>query len=133
VNRRNVLLIYYAGTAVFLVLDYVLSLNVRLAFLEDQPVLKALYYGILFACLGVALLRPDWTLVIGAVESLVTLLGLIFNMALRTMIVTDAMIETGAGIVTTAEIVNFIIAGGIAYLSWMRGLQALGGQDRRSR
>lgn len=129
-NRRSILLIYYAGTAIFLLLDYVLGLNVRLAFLENHPLLKAIYYGILFACLGGAILRPDWTLVIGAVESLVTLVGLIFSMALRTMVVTDAMIETGAGVVTPAEIVNFIISGGIAYISWMRGLRALGSRSQ---
>ena len=130
---RRILLIYYAGTALFLVLDYVLSLNVRLAFLEGQPVLKALYYGVLLACLIAVIMRPSWSLAIGAVESLVTLVGLIFNMALRTMVVTDAMIETGAGVVTPQEIVNFVLAGGIAYISWMRGMQALTGQPGRER
>ena len=125
--RRRILLVYYAGTALFLVLDYVLSLNVRLAFLESQPLLKALYYGALFACLLAVIMRPGWTLVLGAVESLVTLVGLIFSMALRSMIVTDAMIETGAGIITPQEIVNFLLAGSIAYLSWMRGMRALTG------
>ena len=124
---RRILLVYYAGTAVFLVLDYVLSLNVRLAFLESLPTVKALYYGVLLACLVALILRPGWTLLIGAVESLVTLVGLIFNMALRSMIVTDAMIETGAGIVTTQEIVNFLLAGGAAYFSWARGMRALMG------
>jgi len=130
VNRRHVLLLYYAGTAVFLVLDYALDINVRLAFLESRPGLRIGYYAILIACFAAAILRPGWILVIGAVESLVTLVGLIFGMALRTMVVTDAMIETGAGLVTPAEIANFMIAGGIAYISWSRGLQALFGRDR---
>ena len=129
---RGILLVYYAGTALFLVLDYVLGLNVRLAFLDTQPLGKALYYGVLLACLVAVILRPGWALAIGAVESLVTLVGLIFNMALRSMIVTDAMIETGAGVVTPEEIVNFLLAGGVAYASWTRGMQALAGKaDRR--
>lgn len=127
-SRQRLLQIYYVGTALFLVLDYVLSLNVRLAFLESQPLLKAAYYGALLACLVAVLLRPSWTLLIGAVESLVTLVGLIFNMALRSMIVTDAMIETGAGIITPQEIVNFLLAGGVAYMSWTRSMRALTGQ-----
>lgn len=131
-NRRRILLLYYAGTAVFLGLDYVLSINVRLAFLENQPGLRAGYYAILFACFATALLRPGWTVVIGAVESLLTLVGLVFNMALRTLVVTDAMIETGAGLVTPAEIANFIISGGIAYISWTHGLQAFFGRGGRT-
>ena len=59
------------GTAVFLALDYGLGINVRLAFLEAHPGLKAAYYGICFACLAAVLLRPEWTLLIGAVESFV--------------------------------------------------------------
>ncbi len=127
-TRRGILLVYYAGTALFLVLDYVLGLNVRLAFLESQPLLKALYYGALFACLVAVVLRPAWTLAVGAAESLLTMIGLIFSMALRSMVVTDAMIETGAGIVTPQEIVNFLLAGSIAYISWMRGMKALTGR-----
>lgn len=130
---RRILLIYYAATALFLVLDYVLSLNVRLAFLESQPLGKALYYGLLLACLVAVILRPDWTLIIGAVESLVTLVGLIFNMALRSMVITDAMIETGVGVVTPEEIVNFLLAGSIAYASWTRRVQALTGKADRLR
>jgi len=126
---RRILLVYYAGTALFLVLDYVLSLNLRLAFLESQPLLKALYYGVLLACLVLVIVRPAWSLMIGAVESLVTLVGLIFNMALRSMVVTDAMIETGVGIVTPEEIVNFLLAGGIAYISWTRNMRALAGRQ----
>ena len=122
---RGIVLTYYAGTAVFLVLDYVLSLNIRLAFLETQPVLKGLYYGVLLGCLIAAILRPGWTLIIGAVESLVTLVGLIFNMALRTMLISDTMLQTGAGVITPQEIVNFLLAGGAAYISWVRGMNAL--------
>lgn len=131
VNRRKILLFYYAATAIFVGLDYVFDVNVRLAFLEHHPGLRAGYYVILLACFAAALLQPRWTLLIGIVESLVTLVGLILNMALRTMVVTDAMIETGAGLVTPAEIVNFIISGGIAYISWTQGLQAFfGGRGR---
>lgn len=128
-TRRGLLLVYYAGTALFLALDYVLNLNVRLAFLEGQPVLKGLYYGILLVCLVAVILRPGWTLVIGAVESLATLVGLIFSMALRSMVVTDAMLETGAGLVTPQEIINFLLAGSVAYISWMRGMKALAGRQ----
>ena len=132
-NPRSILVVYYAGTAVFLLLDYGFDVNVRLAFLDGYTGFRGLFYGMLFLCFAGLMLRPQWTLLIGAVESLVTLVGLILAMALRTMIVTDAMIETGAGLITVPELLNFMISGGAAYISWTRGLQGLSGRRRRFR
>lgn len=123
--NRNILRAYYAATILFVVLDYVFSVNVRAAFLENAPGLRIAFYGALFACFALTVLRPAWTTLIGTVESVVTLSALIINMALRSMVVTDAMIETGAGFVTMSEIVNFMIAGGAAYVSYVQGLKSL--------
>jgi len=121
----RILLLYYAATAVFLLLDYVGGLNVRLAFLEPWPMGRAAYYVFCFLCLALMIWRPEWTTLIGAFESLVTLVALIFSMALRTLVVTDQVIETGAGYVSVEEIMNFMLAGGIAYLSWIKGISRL--------
>jgi len=69
--------------------------------------------------------RPGWTLVIATIESLVAVVALTFSMALRVMVVTDEMIETGVGFVTTEEIFNYLIVAGIAYFSWVRGTTSL--------
>lgn len=127
---RKILVLYYAGTALFLALDFGFGVNVRVAFLETLPGFRLAYYAICFACLGLMIWHPDWTTVIGAVESLATIIALIMNMALRSMIVTDAMLESGTGFVTMPEIFNFLIAGGAAYISWMRGLNALAIRSR---
>ena len=127
---RRILLAYYAATVLFLALDFGLNFNVRVAFLDTTPGIRAGYYGVLFVCLALMLWRPAWTTVIGAVESLATLVALIINMALRSMIVTDAMLETGVGFVTMPEILNFLIAGGAAYVSFTRGLNALASRSR---
>ncbi len=128
--RSNILIIYYAATAVFLTLDYGFGINLRAAFLEYVPGLRMGYYLVLFACLGLMLWRPQWSTIIGVVESLATLVALIFNMALRSMVVTDAMLETGTGFVTMPEIVNFIIVGGAAYVSYVQGAKALASRLR---
>lgn len=122
---RNILLAYYAATAVFVSLDYGFDINVRAAFLEGTPGLRAAYYVVLFGCFALMLWRPAWTTLIGVIESGTTLIALIVNMALRSMVVTDAMLETGAGVVTMPEVVNFIIAGGAAYVSYLQGINAL--------
>ncbi len=121
----RILVYYYAATVVFLLLDYVVGLNVRLAFLEPWPMWRAAYYGFCFLCLALMISRPAWTTLISAFESLVTLVALILSMALRTLVVTEQMIESGTGYVTVEEVTNFMLAGGIAYLAWVRGINQL--------
>ena len=115
---------YYAATLVFLVLDYAFGVNVRLTFLEPWPQARAGYYGFCFFCLALMWWRPAWTALIGSFESLVTLVALIFGMAMRVMIPNDAIFAENAEFVTIREIINFLIAGFVAYYAWVRGLRA---------
>mgnify|MGYP001813915377 FL=1 len=124
----RILPLYYAATALFLLLDYGFGFNVRIAFLDALPAARMAYYGICFACLGLMIWRPAWTTFIGTFESLVTLIALIFGMAVRVMIPNDAIFEENATILTYQEVVNFVIAGGVAYLAWIRGLKELQGR-----
>ena len=119
-TKVRLLRIYYAGTVIFLILDYFLGINVRLAALEQYPGVRAWYYLICFAFFALIIWRPGWSSWIAASESLLTLSLLIINMALRVIIVTDDMIESGRGAVTISEIINFMLASGIAYVAWMR-------------
>jgi hypothetical protein len=128
----RVLLAYYAATILFLMLDFGFGVNVRLAAFDAYPGYRALFYVAIFGCFGAMLWRPAWSTAIGVVESLITLIALIVNMAMRSMIVTDAMLETGAGFVTTAEILNFVISGSVAWLSWQHGMLKLFGKGRQS-
>ena len=123
--NRNILRIYYAATVLFVFLDFGLDFNVRAAFLESVLTLRLGFYVVLFGCFALILWRPAWSNVVGLVESVVTLAALIINMALRSMMVTHDVFATGAGPVTMAEIVNFMIAGGAAYVSYVQGLKHL--------
>jgi hypothetical protein len=127
IESRRVLQAYYAATVVFLLLDYGAGLNLRVAALEGFPDLKAGYYLVIFACLGLTLWRPAWSTAIGVVESLATLVALIFSVALRSMLLGPQMVETGAGLVGMTEIVNFLISGSIAWYAWQRGMTQLFG------
>ena len=123
--NRNILRLYYAATVLFVALDFGFHVNVRAAFLESSPGLRIVFYGVLFGCFTLVLWRPGWTNIVGLVESVVTLAALIINMALRSMMITDDVFATGAGPVTMAEVVNFLIAGGAAYVSYAQGLKWL--------
>ena len=124
-NVARVLPWYYAATALFLVLDYAFGVNIRVAFLESLPAARVGYYGVCFVCLGLIIWRPAWTTLIGTFESLVTLIALIFGMAARVLVPNDAIFAENADIVTVQEVVNFLISGSIAYLSWVKGIKQL--------
>lgn len=124
-KSERILTCYYAGTALFLLLDYALHINVRVAFLDAWPLARLGYYGVCFVCLGLILWRPAWTIAVGTFESLVTLLALIFGMAIRVLVPNEAIFEEMVPIVTSEELVNFVVSGFVAYFAWIRGLRAL--------
>ena len=117
--------IYYLATVIFLLLDLIFELNVRVAFFENSPVLRASYYAFIFICMALILWRPGWTVRISAIESVFVLMALIINMGMRVMLVSDAMLEGGTGFVTMPEIINFMISGGIAYMAFTQGMNEL--------
>ncbi len=124
-NPNRILVLYYGATAIFLLLDYAIGFNIRIAFLEPYPEARLAYYGVCFACLGLMLWRPSWTVLISAFESIVTLSALIIAMGMRTLLVTDRVLDTGSGLITMPEIYNFLIAGSIAYVAWVKGINRL--------
>ena len=122
-NTRKILVVYYAATAVFVVLDFVFGLNIRVAFLESLPTARIGYYGVCFACFALTVWRPRWSVLIGAFESLVTLSALILSLGMRALLAADLALSDGPGPVTLSEIVNFLISGSIAYVAWGRGIR----------
>jgi len=127
-NIARILPWYYAATGLFLLLDYGLGINVRVAFLDEMPAARMAYYGICFACFALMTWRPGWATLIGTFESLATLVALILSMAIRVMVPNDAIFEENASFLSVQEIFNFIISGSVAYLAWLKGLQTLRGQ-----
>ena len=121
----QVLKIYYAATAIFLMLDYVLGVNVRLAFLTDWPGWRILYYVFCFGCFGVIVWRPALTTLVTTIESLITLSALILGFGIRAMGMSVAVLDYGGGIITVEEVVNFLISGTAAWIGWYRGSRAL--------
>ena len=112
---------YYAATLAFVALDVGLHVNVRLAFLEDAPGWRAVYYAICIACAALMHWRPDLSVIIGGVEGVVTITALILSVAPRAMMIGG---DPGTPI-RVEEMINFLISGGFAYISWWRGMTAL--------
>lgn len=120
---RTAFLAYYGVTPGFVVLDLLLGVNVRLSFLDAHGGWRLAYYGILLVCFAALLVRPRWTDAVSAVESLVTITALIFSVAYGSIILTDGMLEGRGGYVTTEAIVNLLLSGPAAYVSWTRSLR----------
>ena len=127
----SLLRIYYAGTLLFVIFDYFLNINVRLAFLEAWPEIRALYYLLCFACLGLMIWRPGWSLWIGTIESMLSLSLLIVMMGVRVMTMSEQMPRSGSGLVTKSEIMNFMIVGGATWVAYMRGMHAVNRESDR--
>jgi len=122
-SPRRLLLTYYGATVLFLLLDVLFGLNVRIAFFEASIPFRAGYYAICFVCLTLMLWRPRWTAIIAAFESLVALVALIVSFGTRAILISDAMLEGHEGVIGMPEIINFLMSSGIAYVAWTRGMQ----------
>ncbi|MDJ0698414.1 MAG: hypothetical protein QNJ07_01050 [Woeseiaceae bacterium] len=116
---RKVLIAYYGATALFLVLDFWMGLNVRVAFLEPFTGWRLAYYGFLILCLALVVWRPEISVIVGAFESLVTLSALLISFGTR------VILASVHGAVSLPEIVNFLISGSIGYVVWTRGMREL--------
>jgi hypothetical protein len=130
-SQGRVLRVYYGATPIFLLLDYRLGLNIRIAGLEGYPVLKGGYYLVVMACFALMLLRPARSVAIGIVESLATLVTLIFGIALRSLLVSEQTLESGTNAPRLAEILNFLISGSVAWYAWQSGMRRVFDARRR--
>jgi hypothetical protein len=67
--------------------------------------------------------RPEWTVIVAAGESLVTLVLLILSFGSRVML--PGLPEDGAMLAgpTLPAVLNFLISGTAAYIAWRRGLR----------
>lgn len=122
---HRLLTYYYAATLGFLASDYFFGFNVRIAFLDDWPLARLAYYAMCFACLAIMILRPDWQVLVSAAESLMAIIALTLAMGVRVMVVSDDVLESGRKLVTTQEILNYLISGSVAYYAWMTAIRRL--------
>ena len=124
-NSRQLMRAYYLATALFFLLDITFGVNIRISFFENSPVLKWTYYAMCMGLAGLMSWRPALTVLISVAESLVVVSALTLSMGMRTMRISEAVLE--GGFVTIEEVFNFVISGGIAYFAWVRGMHELRG------
>ena len=123
--RDKLLRAYYAATVLFLLLDYLGGINVRVAFLDPWPLWRGIYYLACLGCLGLIAWRPGLTTLVTTMESLLILGALIISTGARVMTLSESALTSTPDFVTTEELVNFAIVGFAAWYGWFRGTEAL--------
>ncbi len=116
--------IYYLGTPLFLVLDLLWKVNIRVAALEGRPGLRLGYYALCGGCAFVTRWRPEWARSVGFLESSVNLLLLALSFFLSYFQLLDALSD-GAVVVprlATLGVPNFLLAGTVWLISFRHGL-----------
>jgi glucan phosphoethanolaminetransferase (alkaline phosphatase superfamily) len=127
--------LYYAVTPVFILLDYVWHINVRVVVLDSYPLYKGLYYGFCVLCGVFVYVVPRCSSVVALVESAIlftmTILGIFISYAhaiLQMDDVLNADIQT-ISIVIPPQVINLVLAGGMALWTFKRSLRELGISD----
>jgi len=124
--------LYYAVTPVFILLDYVWHINVRVAILDSKPLYKGLYYGFCVLC-GIAVyVVPRCSSVVALAESIIifvmTVLG-VFIEYTQAILQMDDILNTDiqtVSIVGPPDVINLVLAGGMALLTFKKSLSELG-------
>ncbi len=128
--------LYYAATPLFFLLDTLAGVNVRVAALDEWPALKYAYYALCMGCGVLTTARPNLASLVGLAESSVNILLLILGIMLPYFRVIRALGE-GQPVTnpfTTGVLVNFVLSGTVALVAFYRHTSALGaGYEDRSR
>ena len=123
--------LYYAITPVFILLDYLWHINVRVAILDSEPMYKGLYYGFCIFCGIMVYIVPMYSAVVAFFESGIilgmTILGMFIPYARAISQMADVMnadIQT-ISIVSPPHVINLVLAVSIAFYTFRRSLDEL--------
>lgn len=139
-NEQKKLLIpkiYFALTPVFILLDYVGGMNIRVAVLDLYPMYKGPYYVFCILCGVFIYLAPRFSPVIALFESLIIYMMTILSVFIpyfKLIQHTDDILNTDfqlENIMTAPNITNLVLAGIIAVFTLRTSLEALGMSDNK--
>ena len=111
---------YYLSTPVFFLTDVLFGFNARVAFLDQWPAGKFIYYILAFVLGLIAWRRPEWTAQIGLAESSTNVMLIIISVVVWYGGVLDAAGSDFA--MPTAPspeaLVNFVFSAAVAGISY---------------
>ncbi|MDQ3997199.1 MAG: hypothetical protein M3303_09290 [Gemmatimonadota bacterium] len=103
----------YWSTPLFVALDFMYGVSLRVPFLDALPGAKALYYGLELACAVVITARPAWAATIGLAESSLNIALLVLSTAAAYLAVLESAASPDAVIVnpfTPQAVTSLVLA-----------------------
>ncbi len=125
-KTRQIIKGYYLATPIFLLLEIVFGLDIRVSSFISDPGWRIVYYIFCFVCMGIVLWKPRFTVEVGVLESSVNLIFLFVGAALTWMFpFTTISPENDEVIlkhdpVTFMGIVNFLLLGTVWIICFRR-------------
>ncbi len=126
---------YYWATPLFLLLDLLWGIDVRVSAFIYHPVYKGIYYVFCFVCMAIVVWKPGASALVGLIESSINTAILCVGMMLSVYLMGDLAIEEMESFspVTGERVINFILAGSICVCSFRRNVSAIGRRAGRGR
>ena len=131
-GKYSITSLYYYLTPLFIWLDYLVGINVRVVVLDTMPLYKNLYYGFCILCgIGMFVL-PRCTPLVALFESSINILMVVlavFMPYIQTVMQSDNILDSeweAASAFTIPHAVNLILARTIAVIAFHGSLRALG-------
>ncbi len=130
--RHSIARWYYYITPLFILLDYIWGVNVRVTILDSMPLYKSLYYGFCILC-GVGMyIVPQYFAVVALLESTIiftmVVLGIFVPYVQNILYVDDILtadFKAMEASLNIQPIVNLVLAGSVAIFVFRQSIRTI--------
>jgi len=124
---------YFYITPLFILLDYILGINIRISALETMPLYKNLYYGFCILCGICMYVIPRYSAVVALLESSINIMMLVLGIFLPYIRTITALMDDvlGADFTALAEslkiqpMANLFIVGSCLILTFRKSIETI--------
>lgn len=124
---------YFYITPLFILLDYILGINIRVSALETMPLYKNLYYGFCILCGICMYVIPRYSAVVALLESSINIMMLVLGIFLPYIQTITALMDDVLGADFTAleeslkvqPMLNLFIVGSCLILTFRKSIETI--------
>ena len=124
---------YFYITPLFILLDYILGINIRVSALETMPTYKNLYYGFCILCGICMYIIPRYSAIVALLESSINIMMLVLGIFLPYIRTITALMDDVLGADFTAleeslkvqPMVNLFIVGSCLILTFRKSIETI--------
>ena len=130
--RNSIARWYFYITPLFILLDYVLGVNVRVNALESMPLYKNLYYGFCILCGVCMYIVPRYSAVVTLFESIINFGMIVFSIFMpyiQNMMyaedILNADFKAMEEAINAQSIMNLVIVGSFVVLTFQKSIKTI--------